>query len=265
MFLTFLNSLINKGYGLQKMKIIGMYFATFQSCLIKKLIIMIVKKTRKADLERKRFAFFQIGLILAGAICLAAFEFVTPVFGAVEKQNTLKEDGLILPEIPKEFFATSQPKKKTVQKIENEVKLVVTLPPKAKDLPILNKKIIANLNELSTLFGSGDGNDSIFTSDLGPIDYPSKMPEFNGSLGAWIGKNIKLPTNYFPTSGTIYVSFVVGKQGQIANVKIAKSLDPEHDKAAIDVVKKMPNWKPGEQFGKPVAVNYHLPIKIVNR
>lgn len=226
---------------------------------------MIVKKTRKADLERKRFAFFQIGLILAGSICLAAFEFVTPVLGAIDKQDIPKEDVMTLPEIPKEFYAITQPKKKTVQRIENEVKLVVKLTPKAKTLPVVSKKILVDLNKLSTMFGNPNGNDTIKPTVSIPIDLPDTMPEFNGNLGAWIGKNIKLPIDYYPTSGTIYVSFVVGKQGEISNVKIAKSLNPEHDKAALDVVKKMPNWKPGEQFGKPVAVNYHLPIKIVNR
>lgn len=36
---------------------------------------MIAKKSSKADLERKRFAFFQIGLIVAGSLTLAAFEY----------------------------------------------------------------------------------------------------------------------------------------------------------------------------------------------
>ncbi|MFK8039317.1 MAG: energy transducer TonB [Crocinitomicaceae bacterium] len=226
---------------------------------------MIVKKTRKADLERKRFAFFQIGLILAGSICLIAFEFVTPVLGAVDKQNFEVDEIVALPEVPKEFYASSQPKKRTIQPIDTEVKLVVELPPNPKPNPAINKKISTDLDKLLTMFGEDDGNDTIIISDLGPVILPDVMPKFNGDLSAWIGKNIKLPVGYYPTSGTIYVSFVVGKQGEIANVKIAKSLDPEHDKSAIDVVKKMPNWIPGEQFGRPVAVNYHLPIKIVNR
>jgi protein TonB len=36
---------------------------------------MIAKKSKQADLERKRFAFFQIGLVVAGAATLLAFEY----------------------------------------------------------------------------------------------------------------------------------------------------------------------------------------------
>ena len=38
---------------------------------------MIAKKNKKANLERKRFAFFQIGLLVAGSLVLAAFEYST--------------------------------------------------------------------------------------------------------------------------------------------------------------------------------------------
>ena len=34
--------------------------------------MIVKKKTKKADLEGKRFAFFQIGLVIAGALTLAA-------------------------------------------------------------------------------------------------------------------------------------------------------------------------------------------------
>jgi protein TonB len=221
------------------------------------------KKAPKADLERKRFAFFQIGLILAGSICLAAFEFVTPVFGKVDKQLVDQENVLEMPEIPVELMASSQPKTKQIQTNSNEVKLVVKLSPK-----IVKSEPAKNINMKFPDFLTSYGNDSV-----GPVvqtvdiisDDPEKWPEFPGNMGEWIGKHMKLPDYVYPISGTVYVNFVVSKTGEITNVKISKSLDPEHDRAALEVVKKMPNWTPGEQFGKPVAVNYHLPIRIVNK
>jgi len=224
---------------------------------------MIVKKARKADLERKRFVFFQIGLILAGSFCLAAFEFITPVFASVEKQNWEQDSVYNFPPIPKEFVASVQ--KKVQQQITNEVALVIEIPKSTVKAIEVFKNIDTDLNKLLNLFGEDTNGTITQTVELPPIDNPRVYPEFQGNLGAWIGKNMKMPSTYYPVSGTIYVSFVVSKTGEITNVKIAKSLNLEHDKAALDVVKKMPKWKPGEQFGKPVAVNYQLPIRIVNR
>lgn len=223
---------------------------------------MIVKKAPKADLERKRFAFFQIGLIMAGSLCLAAFEFVTPVFGKVDKQMLEQDTVFTMSEIPFELIATVQPKTKSSQIVRDEVILVLELPPK-QDSGVEPDIIDMSLADLDGIFNP-EGPGTFIPPDLGPLTDVDKMPQFPGNLGAWIGKNMKLPDYAYPTSGTIYVSFVVGKTGQVTNVKISKSLDPEHDRAAMAVVKKMPKWTPGEMFGKPVAVNYHLPIKIVN-
>lgn len=36
--------------------------------------------------------------------------------------------------------------------------------------------------------------------------------------------------------------------------------DKEAGLAAFEMVKNMPDWRPGEQRGKPVPVNYILPL-----
>ena len=67
---------------------------------------------------------------------------------------------------------------------------------------------------------------------------------------------------------TIYTSrpgFVIGKKGEVTNVKVLRSVDPYLDKEAIRVVKSMPKWKPGKQRGKAVKVSYQVPIKFISR
>ena len=61
--------------------------------------------------------------------------------------------------------------------------------------------------------------------------------------------------------GTVFVNFIVEKDGSISNVKIAKSLDKSCDEECIRVTKLMPKWKPGKQKGKIVRVSYNMPIK----
>ncbi len=56
------------------------------------------------------------------------------------------------------------------------------------------------------------------------------------------------------------LQFVVEKDGQIGEVKIVRSVDPELDAEAVRVIKTMPNFIPGRQDGKPVAVWYTIPI-----
>jgi TonB family protein len=60
--------------------------------------------------------------------------------------------------------------------------------------------------------------------------------------------------------GRVILTFVVGKDGSIRNAKVVKSVDPLLDAEALRVINAMPNWTPGRQNGKPVAVKYTVPL-----
>ncbi len=62
-------------------------------------------------------------------------------------------------------------------------------------------------------------------------------------------------------TGTALVQFVVGKNGQIRDANLLRDLPHGCGQAALDMVQSMPNWVPGKQDGKTVAVQYTLPIK----
>ena len=66
-------------------------------------------------------------------------------------------------------------------------------------------------------------------------------------------------------SGVVYVTFVVGKDGKITDVKVLRGIGGGCDEEAIRVVKSMPPWKPGKQRGKAVTVQYNLPIRFTLR
>ena len=79
-----------------------------------------------------------------------------------------------------------------------------------------------------------------------------EMPEFPGGdleLRKYIVENIKYPeeAKAKALSGTVFVQFVVNKEGNVVNIKIARGIDPLLDAEAIRVVKNMPKWKPGAQ------------------
>ena len=60
--------------------------------------------------------------------------------------------------------------------------------------------------------------------------------------------------------GRVFVSFVIDKKGDVTDVKILRGVDPYLDKEALRVVRSMPRWKPGKQRGKPVKVQYQVPL-----
>lgn len=93
-----------------------------------------------------------------------------------------------------------------------------------------------------------------------------QQPEFEGGYEAmmnFIRKNMRYPASArrMGIDGTVYVSFVVGKDGAINDVKVLRGISADCDKEAVRVVQMMPKWKAGKQNGKPVFVRFNLPIK----
>jgi protein TonB len=54
--------------------------------------------------------------------------------------------------------------------------------------------------------------------------------------------------------GKVYIRFCVTSKGDVEQVSILKSVDPELDAEAMRVVKTFPRFTPGKQAGKPVPV-----------
>lgn len=61
--------------------------------------------------------------------------------------------------------------------------------------------------------------------------------------------------------GTIYITFIVEKDGSLSGIKILRGVSAALDEEALRVVKKMPKWKPGKVAGQIVRCQYNLPIK----
>lgn len=92
-----------------------------------------------------------------------------------------------------------------------------------------------------------------------------EMPDFPGgetALRKHIANSVNYPEEAIENgiSGKVYVTFVVSKDGSVANAEIARGVSPSLDLEALRVVNELPNWKPGYQRGKPVNVKYTVPI-----
>jgi len=62
-------------------------------------------------------------------------------------------------------------------------------------------------------------------------------------------------------SGSCYISILINKEGKVEDVKLLFGKNDEFNKAAIEVVKNMPDWKPGRHKGNPINASYNLEVK----
>jgi protein TonB len=107
--------------------------------------------------------------------------------------------------------------------------------------------------------------EEIETEDAEIFMIVEQMPEFPGGqekLHAFLAENIKYPESAKENGiqGTVYVTFIVRKDGRISGAKILRGIGADCDEEALRVVNKMPSWKPAKQRGKNVDVQFNLPI-----
>jgi TonB family protein len=167
---------------------------------------------------------------------------------------------------------------------------IVPLPDKTEDMNLTflddSKLIIkgdnADLERLSKMM-SGSREFDVKTDSLGNIILIKKaapkmlaeneqiffmvesMPEYPGGeieLRKFIANNIVYPdvAQKEGIQGKVYVTFVVDREGNVANTKIARGVAPSLDQEALRVVNSLPAWKPGKQKGEAVNVSYTVPI-----
>lgn len=78
----------------------------------------------------------------------------------------------------------------------------------------------------------------------------------------FIKNNLKYPqqARETGTQGKVFVSFVVEKDGSLTDVKVLRDIGSGCGEEAVRVVKSMPKWQPAKQRGKPVRMQFNLPV-----
>ena len=74
-------------------------------------------------------------------------------------------------------------------------------------------------------------------------------------------------------SGTVYVMFIIEKDGSLNNVQVMRSIRVDDDTLseavasleaeALKAVSSLPDFRPGTEGGDPVRVEYVVPVKFV--
>jgi len=93
-----------------------------------------------------------------------------------------------------------------------------------------------------------------------------QMPEFKGGQNAlfdFISKNLIYPPTAVEQGieGRVVIRFIVSAEGNIQSPRIIRGVAPAFDEEALRIINLMPEWNPGKQNGKSVAVFYTVPIR----
>lgn len=215
---------------------------------------MKAKKYPKADLEKKRGLFLQVGIIVALGMTWASFEWRT------YDANSFDLGPLMVDDMEEEIVPITERKVKPPPPPPPIVKLIIV-----EDKEEIKKELEVKNMEI-------DESSKIEIPDE-PEDLPDdityvrvqNMPQFgNGDADIlnYLAKNIRYPREAIELgiSGIVYLKFVVDKKGNVADVQVLRGIGGGCDEEAVRKVQAMPKWKPGQQMGKPVNVYFNLPV-----
>ena len=224
---------------------------------------MEIKKSEKADLEKKKGLFLEIGYVLALALILVGFEWTKSdinVSSLGELQDLAGEEEII-PITRQELQKPVTPPKP--QKVILELNIVDDDVDLEDDLEIDDFEASQD-DEIEIIFMEEEEEE-----DAEVFYIVEDMPLFQGqgleAFRNYIQGSIKYPPIAMENgiSGTVYISFVVNKKGQISAVTVMRGVDPSLDNEVLRALKAAPKWTPGMQRGKPVNVSMSIPVKFV--
>lgn len=226
---------------------------------------METKKSDKANLEKKKIIFFQLGLLLILSASFVIFEW------KIQKKDPTTSNLIAGIDIEYEMLPVKRIEKPKPKPQKNNHKPISEIE------IITNNKETNNISEKCRLENAD--NIKIEYPEINKIEVSDpkitynrveKMPEFEGGikeLQKFIVKNIRYPQKALENDvqGRVYVKFLVTRTGKIDCVKVVKKVHKLLDKEAVRLVKTMPDWKPGTKFNQPVNVWQIIPVVFVIR
>lgn len=223
------------------------------------------KKNPKADLEKRKGLFLEIGLVVILAICLCAFSI----------RSYDKDDSSEGNQGPAEEVEQMD------EILNTDVEDTPPPPPPPPAEPELNMEELTVVEDTKVIEQEVkiEEFEEVKNTEITPVNIEEekeeeeqpiftvveKDPEFPGGTEAlykYLAENIKYPqlARDNGITGKVYITFVVERDGSIANPKILRDIGGGCGAEAIRVVKAMPKWTPGKQRGKAVRVQFNLPV-----
>jgi len=219
---------------------------------------MELKKNPEKDLRKQSGLFMNIGLVVALACTIVAFEWKDYdqsliVLGQVEADF---EEVIEIPpteQPPPPPPVLQQPEiievedEEEIEEIEIEMDVEVTEEEEVEEV------IIEEVEEEEI-------EAPVFVAEQDALP-PGGLQAWRVKIGKYCQKNYPERDRRAGVSGRVYVSFVIEKDGSLTDIKIMKGLSKSLDKVALDAIRKSGKWKAAKQGGRKVRLMKRLPIK----
>ncbi|PVX52643.1 outer membrane transport energization protein TonB [Balneicella halophila] len=223
---------------------------------------MELKKSPKADLEKRRTLFLEIGLVAALLFVWAMFEW------SVEPEKVDEVKYAMDQELEEDIVITRQdvpppPPPPPPPKQQQVIDVIEVTEEKLDVKDEIQVDAEADVEEVVEVQEIEEEEEVIEEQKV--FVRVEKMPEYPGGtkeLLKYLAKNIKYPQIAADNGiqGKVYLKFVVEKDGKVGDVQVLRSPDKLLEKEAVRVVKTLPKFSPGMQRGKPVRVWYQVPV-----
>ena len=151
--------------------------------------------------------------------------------------------------------------------------VVDSVPPLEKSQLSTDDYLNQTTNEKVDITGTGSGDNLMSGQDGSETDEPfflvEVMPSFKGGgiekFREWVSKRTSFPQAAIDKKirGTVFLTFIVEKDGSVSNVTVVKGVNPLLDDAAVKAISESPKWTPGLQRGEPVRVRYSIPLNFM--
>lgn len=230
---------------------------------------MKTRKSIKADAENKRSLFLLIGLTLSLATTLFFLELKSYESGPGDlgKMDFQEDDEIAIitnrvqpPPPPPPPPAPPE----VIQIVEDdleieEVEFESTETDESEEIEIV-EEVEEEEDEIFNF--AVVENKPVFPGCENQATENDKFMCFNQNIMKHIGKNFEFPelARQMGIQGKVYVNFVIEKNGKVSNVTIARGVDKLIDDEAMRVIKLLPTFTPAKQRGKPVRMQYTVPI-----
>lgn len=233
---------------------------------------MISRKTTQADIENKRSTLRALGFIASLSLVLIALSYTS--YDVITRQALNYEADLLEDEeIPINIVTPPPPppppqQTTVIEIVDDEEEIEIEL--EIEDIELDEDTEIEIIEE----------DDDV--DDDTPFMIVENMPALaqcktmrgderhqctQMEIIRYVSKNTKYPpiAKDAGIQGTVFVYFVVGKDGKVKDVKVLREVDSRLDKEAKRVVESLPRFDPGSQRGKNVSVQYTIPVKFIIR
>lgn len=222
---------------------------------------METKKTPRAELDDKRPLFVQIGLIVALAAMLVAFEWKTYDVEQIDlggRQVEYIEDDLVEITIQNKLPPPPAPPLQTT--------VLNIVPDEQKVEDVVDINVEATEKTIIPTYTPPDVQDEVKVIEDEIFTVVEHKPLYIGGEIArikFLQENLIYPQLARETGiqGTVYVTFVVEKDGGVTDIRVLRGIGGGCDEEAVRVISSMPRWIPAKQRSLPVRFQFTMPIK----